>query len=104
MTPSHIINTTFQVDQSVEKPFLTWLRNEYIPTAAAVGLTDPQLCRLLIEVEEGAVSYAFQLRSDNPSFAQAWFEAKASRLLNDMTSHFSQKVLYFTTFMEQLAL
>ncbi|MEG2151535.1 MAG: DUF4286 family protein, partial [Bacteroidaceae bacterium] len=43
-----VYNTTFQMEEDMERNFIIWINECYIPEVQKVGLlTSPRLCRIL---------------------------------------------------------
>lgn len=96
-----LLNTTFLVHKSIEKPFISWLNDTYIPTAEKSGIfIEPLLSRVLIESDPEATSYALQMRAQSHDDANNWHEQDATILKNIIFKLWGEKVLHFTTFME----
>lgn len=98
-----ILNTTFHIHVSISDEFLRWVRESYFPSALASGLlTDPVLARLLIQVQEDAEGYAVQLRAASTEDAARWHDGEGDRLRRELTTRFGQRLVFFTTYMEEL--
>jgi hypothetical protein len=70
-----VYNITFNIDDTVEKDWLTWIKNEHIPDILATGLFSTyKLFRILVEEELGGKTYALQF------FAQSLDEIKLYQL------------------------
>ncbi len=100
-----LINTTFYVEGSVETEFLRWVRDTYLPSATALdGFCSPALARLMLEPQDGMSGYAVQISAKDAESAAAWHDDEGARLRGELSARFGQKVLFFTTYMEQLPL
>lgn len=100
-----LINTTFYVESSVETEFLRWVRTDYLPSATSLaGFSYPSLARLMLEPQDGMTGYAVQVHAKDPETAVSWHDAEGARLRGELSARFGQRVLFFTTYMEQLPL
>ena len=98
-----IINTTFHVAYEVEPDFKKWILNTYIPYANVdCGLSDPLFMRILADME-GGTGYAVQLKSASVEATEQWLECQQPVKLAEMSSIWADKVMYFTTLMEEVA-
>lgn len=100
-----LINTTFYVDTSVENEFLDWVRSTYVPSAMDTdGFRRPVFTRLLLEPQEGMTGYAVQVTAPGTDAATRWHDGCACELRTALTARFGHKVLFFTTYMEEIEL
>ena len=100
-----IINTTFQVSKSCEEEWTKWVRSKFIPEVITSGLlTEPRLCRLLIENEPDSESFAVQFQVRDIVTLDFWFQLYGVKMQTDLKDLFQEKVLSFTTVMENIGL
>ena len=98
-----IINTTFHVSESCEEEWIKWVHTEYIPEVIAPGmLVEPRFCKLLIENETGNQSYAIQFEVKDFDTLDAWFKEYGEKIQSSLCDRFQEKVLSFTTVMENI--
>lgn len=98
-----IINTTFHVAPEAEAGFKKWVLDTYIPYATDdCGLSAPLFMRRLADME-GGTGYAVQLRSASVQATEQWLECQQPVKLAEMASMWADKVMYFTTVMEEVA-
>lgn len=97
---TYIVNTSFHLQECIEPDFVKWAKEIFIPAAITEShFSSPLFCKLLIQVEEGTVSYAVHFRTKDLSAAQKWQNGKGAEL----KQQFPQDVLlHFTTFMEEI--
>lgn len=98
-----LYNTTFHIDSTIEKEFLDWLRYEVAPAACSDGFSEPKLCRLLCEVQEGCSSFAFQVLADK-TIIENWERDKQQKLFRQMFERWGERALFFSTSMEVMTL
>lgn len=91
---------------SAEADFLAWVRNDYAEALMAFpDMGSPTLARLLIQPDPETVSYCFQMTAPDREAAIAWHESpEASRLRDELSVRFGERLVHFTTYMETLPL
>ncbi|MCC8188405.1 MAG: DUF4286 family protein [Bacteroides sp.] len=96
-----IYNTTYHVEAGLDRNFLIWMRECYIPEVEKQGmLHTPRLARLLSHQEEGNVSYALQWEVADSATLHRWHREQGVKLQEEMTGIFKDKVVGFPTLME----
>ena len=96
-----LLNTTFIVHKSIEKAFISWVNDTYIPAAEQSGIfIEPLLSRILLETDPEATSFALQMRAHSHQEANTWHDCDAAALKSDIAKMWGEKMLHFTTFME----
>lgn len=96
-----IVNTTFYVEASLEKEFVSWVKNTYIPGSA---LTRPSVAKILGVVEEGMTAFAVRMYAPTIAAAEAWDNGQGALLRGMLAGKYGQRILHFTTMMENIAL
>jgi len=95
-----IYNVTTNIDNSVHKEWLTWIK-EHIPLVLATGkFMDAKLTRVLIEEEMGGTTYSVQYRAHSRTALDAYYAEDADRLRADGLKKFADKMLAFRTELE----
>ena len=98
-----ILNTTFYIHESIDGEFRRWIECEYFPSAREKGgLEHPVMAKILMEPQEGMNGYAVQCQAPDVARAQQWHDAHAASLRDALSAKFGEKVLFFTTYMEQI--
>ncbi len=98
----YLYNMTIKVDRAIERDWLRWLRQRHIPELMASGkFTHHRLCRLLLDEPDG-VTYAVQLFCPDFSAFQRFQEEDASRLQQQLTDKYGDRLVVFRTIMEVL--
>lgn len=100
-----LLNTTFHVENSLIEEFLTWIKEIYIPEAMSSGLLkNPKLSRILIEVDPAATSYAMQFNADTIEQASLWHDEIGAELRGQLSRRWPERIVFFTTYMENMPL
>lgn len=98
-----ILNTTFFAEEQVAPAVLQWLREIYVKAAEAAGIFSVvELARITEPVEPGAVSFACRCCCHSAAEARRWHDSAAVLVRDELQSRWGQRVLWFTTYMEQL--
>ncbi len=96
-----IYNTTFHVEEELDRTFLIWMRECYIPEVEKQGLLrSPRLARVLSHREDGGISYALQWEVDDSATLHRWHVGQGVKLQEEMEGVFKDKVVGFPTLME----
>lgn len=100
-----IVNTTYQVTETIAEEWEKWLTVEYIPQILASGqLRTPRFQKLLVENEPGHLSYALQFEVNDQETLDTWFRNHGQKTQSSLCDRFQEKVLAFTTLMEVINL
>jgi Domain of unknown function (DUF4286) len=96
-----IYNETYNVEFSIEKEWLHWIRQQYIPRVVATDLSnDQKILRLLTEVDSSGATYSIQLTFDSMEY---YFTYQNECLLNfrqEMSAKYPGKYFTFSTLLE----
>lgn len=94
-----IYNVTCNIDKSINKEWLIWIK-EHIPQVLATGkFKDAKLTKVLVDDAE-ADTYSIQFRAHSREALDAYYEEDAARLRQDGLQRFSDKMLAFRTELE----
>lgn len=103
-----VLNTTFHAEAAVESDFLKWLSDEFLPALAKAGCFRVlSVSHLLLSVEEGLVSYAVRVAAPDMTLDAAleqWQGGEPARLIAAVMARHQNRVLHFTTPMEDWSL
>lgn len=101
-----IYNITFHIENDILPDCLNFLRLTYIPLATQSGfMHTPCLHRILPHAEEeNACSYAVQFRVKNIDTLNYWIEQEGQQLSRLLVHRFGDKVIGFTTVLEEMDL
>lgn len=94
-----IYNVTVNIDKSIHKEWLVWIK-EHIPQVLATGkFTEAKLTKVLVEDTE-ADTYSIQYRAPSRAALDAYYLEDAKRLQLEGLQRFSDKMLAFRTELE----
>ncbi|MEG1837783.1 MAG: DUF4286 family protein [Bacteroidaceae bacterium] len=96
-----VYNTTFQMEEDMERNFIIWINECYIPEVQKVGLlTSPRLCRILSHQEEGNSCFSLQWEVESSGILHRWHMQQGALLNEQLIKIFKDKVVGFPTLME----
>ena len=95
-----IYNVTSNIHASISDQWLAWIK-EHIPHVLATGhFTDAKLTKVLIEDQEGNVTYSVQYRAKSREALAKYYKNDAAKLRQESLEIFGDKVLAFRTELE----
>ncbi len=95
-----IYNVTVNIDDSIHKEWLSWIKN-HIPEVLATGkFTEAKLTKVLVEEEMGGVTYSIQYRAKSRKALDNYYKFDADKLKSEGLQKFSDKMLAFRTELE----
>ena len=98
-----IFNTTFQISEGLQEPFIEWIKNEYIPLAIhSQMLFSPLLSRVLVQEDIEGDCYARQFHVNNLENLNKWYEDYGKGLNEKLIEKFASKVVGFSTVLERI--
>lgn len=99
-----IFNTTYCIDSSMLEAGLLWLKEDYIPKALVSGqVHTPRLSKILSDETDG-VNYSLQFLVESIEELEIWYQATGDSLYQDMMGRFGEKMLGFSTLLEEVDL
>lgn len=95
-----LYNITVIIDEGVEKDWLQWVRQVFIPKALSTNLlVSNRILKVLDSPNEG-VTYCLQFIADNINSYNEFRDSQAPALLESHTQQFQNNAVYFSTIME----
>ena len=99
-----IFNTTYCIDSAIHEECLNWIIEKYIPLATHSGqVKSPILAKIFSQESEGE-NYSLQFRVESIDELHQWYEFTGDRLHVALNNNFGERVLSFTTLMEEVEL
>jgi len=93
----YIYNITFNVDKEIEKDWLQYIKDVFIPAMLKSGLLHTALTSKIMVNEERGNSYSIQFSADNKENLYKFIQEELYPLLNELHLKFSPKMVYFAT-------
>lgn len=98
-----IYNTTFHLEESIERQWLNWMKSTYIPLAMETGLfSHNHFCEVLVEEEMGGKTYSFQLFLKDMEHFHQFQNEFASKIQAVFKTKYANRVLTFSTLMKEV--
>lgn len=99
------INTTFHVEDKIEVDFIEYMKNTYIAEAMTdKQLTNARLCKIHAKESEGGQSYSMQFTFNNLDDLDNWDKNKGQKLNEALVVLFKDKIVGFSTLLEEIEL
>lgn len=98
-----IYNTTFHVHNSVVEQWRRFMQERYRVNVerSTLSFTGYRMCRVLLGQETEEVTFAVQFSSPTREAVELWLKGEGHLLLLYLRKHFGERVLMFSTFMEE---
>ena len=95
-----LYNVTVKIEKSVEEEWLEWMKTVHVPDVMNTGLfVRYQICRLLIEEEDGS-TYSFQYTCPDMASFERYQGDHAQALQADHTQRYKDRFVAFRTMMQ----
>ncbi len=96
-----IYNVTVNIDADVHDEWLQWMKEVHIPEVLATGLfVESRMSRMLIEEEEGGITYSIQYTLESMEKMKEYEEKYAPKLREEHIKKYDGKFGAFRTMME----
>ncbi|TCP23920.1 uncharacterized protein DUF4286 [Tenacibaculum skagerrakense] len=93
----YIYNVTINIDESVEREWLTWMQS-HIPEVLATGrFVSAKMTQVLVEEEMGGVTYSIQYTAKTREDLDNYYKYDAEKLRSDGMKRFADKMVAFRT-------
>lgn len=100
-----VYNTTFNAEETIAEEFINWLKKEYVPRAVETGkLIEPKLSSVLSPDKESGRNYSLQFRIGSVDELDDWYKVCGYGLIQSLTDRFGNKVVGFSTLLEEMVL
>ena len=99
-----VYNITFNVETPIEAEWLKWMKNEHIlDILGTQHFTEHRILRLINEHPDASgTTYAVQFTATNIADVQQYLTNQGTILQNELRAKFGEKVLSFTTLLEEI--
>lgn len=95
-----LYNVTVSIDESIEKEWLTWMKETHIPEVMATGcFKENKLCRILAE-EEGGKAYSIQYFAPDMATYIKYQTEFSAELQTEHSAKYAGKFAAFRTILE----
>ena len=99
-----IYNVTVNIEESVQKEWLAWMKKTHIPEVINTGMfVSAKMSKILVEEQMGGVTYSIQYSCESKSKLDQYQEKFAPKLQQEHTRKFQGKFVTFRTLLEVLS-
>jgi hypothetical protein len=96
-----LYNVTMNIEPDVHEEWLIWMQEAYIPHLLSSGLIlENRVLRLLYEVENAGITYAFQYYLDDIEDCQKLESQYINPISKELSKRFNNKYVDFATLLE----
>ncbi len=96
-----IYNVTIHVEDEACDAWLEWMQQTHIPDVLATGnFEEARLCRVLVDEQNGGVTFAVQYLSPSRELLDRYYREDAPRLRQLGADRFGDKFVAFRTELE----
>lgn len=96
----YIYNVTINVEESIHKQWLKWMKDKHIPDMLATKkFTKALMTRVMVEEEMGGITYSVQYTTESRAMLQRYYQEDAQNL-RAQSKPFEGKFVAFRTELE----
>ena len=96
----YIYNVTINVEESIHKQWLKWMKDKHIPDMLATKkFTKALMTRVMVEEEMGCITYSVQYTTESRAMLQRYYQEDAQNL-RAQSKPFEGKFVAFRTELE----
>lgn len=98
-----LYNLTVNIDKTVEREWLNWMRNEHIPAVMATGLPqEHKILHLLTEVDNSGATYTFQYTFLSKLDFFRFQKYHSDELLDKIQQQYGNQYVTFQSLLEEV--
>lgn len=99
-----LYNVTINIHESVHDQWMDWMQNKHINEVLATGkFSSARMVKVLVDEDMGGITYAIQYTTDSKETLQRYYDEDASRLREEGSRLFGDKMLAFRTELEMIS-
>ncbi len=93
----YIYNVTINIDESIHRDWLNWMKSEHIPAMLKTGkFSKALMTRVEVEEEMGGITYSVQYRTDSKETLNRYYKEDADGM-RAQSKQFEGKFVAFRT-------
>ncbi len=93
----YIYNITFNIDNEIEKDWLQYIKETFIPKMLRSGLLQNAITSKIMVDEAQGNSFSIQFQAANKDDLDRFIQNELYPILNELHLKFSPKMVYFAT-------
>jgi hypothetical protein len=98
-----LYNVTVGIDKEIEKEWVLWIKQNYIPAVIATGFfKESKLYRIVTHDDETSVSYCIQLFSDRIENVVEYLNQHTATIIETHRLKFKDRHVIFNTLLEEV--
>lgn len=98
-----LYNVTVGIDKEIEKEWLAWMKEVYIPKVMKTGyFLEYRIFRVLNQEQEETTSYSIQYFSESVGRVAEYLENLAPALIREHNERYQNRHVAFRTLLEQV--
>jgi len=99
-----IYNVTVNVEESIERQWMQWMKDIYIPEMLQTNLfTKARILRVMVEEEMGGITYSVQYYVKNKESLEKYYAEHSEAFRNKELDKFVDKFVSFSTELEVIS-
>lgn len=99
----YIYNITFNIEESVQKEWLTWMYQFIEKTIVVGNFTSANIHQVMIQEEMGGVTYAVQFQLPSKETLAQFQQQDLAELQKQLRQLFDSKTVFFSTTLKIIA-
>jgi Domain of unknown function (DUF4286) len=98
-----LYNVTVGIDKDIEKEWLKWIRENYLPAVMATNkFKDSKMYRVVTHDDENSVSYSLQFFTTEIGNVVEYLDAETNGIIEKHRLKFKDKHVVFNTLLEEV--
>ncbi|MDP3353390.1 MAG: DUF4286 family protein [Flavobacteriaceae bacterium] len=93
----YIYNITFNIEETIQQEWLTWINQFFAETIAIGNFTSTNIHQVMIQEEMGGVTYAVQFNTSTKETLEQFQQQELVLLQKQMQQLFNGKYVFFHT-------
>ncbi|MCS5663271.1 MAG: DUF4286 family protein [Flavobacteriales bacterium] len=99
-----IYNVTVNIEESIQKEWLTWMQETHIPEVMNTGMfISAKMTRVLVEEQMGGITYSTQYSCESKAKLDEYQVKFAPQLQQEYTKKYQGKFVAFRTLLEVIS-
>jgi hypothetical protein len=98
-----LYNVTVGIDKEIEKDWLEWIKQNYLPAVAATGFfVESKIYRIVTHDDENSVSYSIQLFAHHIEDVVQYLAQHTDTIIETHRQRFKDRHVVFNTLLEEV--
>ena len=98
-----VYNTTYTMPVSDARNFVIWVSQSMLPKVEENGrLTRPRLLRILSHHDQESECFSLQFETESSATLHKWYTEQGAALHQELTKMFDERIVGFSTIMEEI--